>query len=102
MSEEKIIKCPFCDQGDIRTLHNPASKRKSLARTRGGTSPTLYTGESYEALEGCSKCGKSRDEIEKVLKGQEEVKPPSREDIIRRLREAGLPTKVKKQIGEEK
>lgn len=98
MSDEQKIKCPICDSGKIRVLHSPALKRKSLSRSRAGGSVTLYSEESFEALEGCQKCGKSRDEIEKVLRGHEETKHPSREAILKRLRESGLPLKVTKEI----
>ncbi len=101
MSEEKIIKCPICDEGDIKVLRNPSVTRKSLTKSRAGGSVTIHTSESYEALEGCPKCGKSRDDVERALKGNEPVKHPSREEILRRLKEAGMSTKVKKNIEQE-
>jgi len=46
------------------------------------------TREKYELLsEKCANCGKSKKEIEKVLK---EGKQPSNEEIVRRMKEAGL------------
>ena len=59
-----------------------------------GTKRKAYrTREKYEIItDKCSNCGKTKKEIEKRLK---EGKVPSREEVIRRAKEAGLPLKIK-------
>ena len=50
-----------------------------------------YKDEKYEILSSkCPNCGKSKKEIEKALK---QGKQPSREEVLKRMKEAGLPTR---------
>jgi len=95
MPEILTVECPFCKSKVIKLLHTPAmytvdrvmvgSNRKSVPR---------LSNEKDELLcDKCPNCGKPRKEIEKALKYGKE---PSHEEVIRRLREAGLdPTKLK-------
>jgi len=55
---------------------------------------TYYKDEKYEILiEKCPNCGKSKKEIEKALKHGKEL---PNEEVLKRLREAGLdPSKLK-------
>ena len=69
----------------------------SAIRTRirsGRSTKYVKSPERYEVLvEKCPNCGKSKKEIEEALKTGKE---PSNEEVVRRLREAGLdPTKLK-------
>ncbi len=57
------------------------------------TIPRLHRIEDIVLVAKCPNCGKTKEEIEKRLK---EGKVPSREEVIRRMREIGLdPTKLK-------
>jgi DNA-directed RNA polymerase subunit RPC12/RpoP len=90
----KEIECPFC-KAKISVLYKPAMIQFHVSRIAAKTARVPYrTQERYEILsDKCPNCGKSKKEIEKALaKGKE----PSNEEIVRRLREAGLdPTKLK-------
>jgi sarcosine oxidase delta subunit len=94
MPEIIEIECPFCNQ-KIKVLHREETFRMERARAASNTKiiPKRIA-EKYEILvEKCPNCGKSKKEIEKALK---EGKQPSHDEVIRRLREAGLdPTKLK-------
>ena len=94
MPEQKIIKCPFCEQGNITTLHTQGMMITKYARASSNKKAMNYfKDEKYEILsEKCPNCGKSKKEIEKALK---EGVPPTHDEIIRRMKEAGLPLKIK-------
>jgi hypothetical protein len=95
MSEQKIIKCPFCDQGDITTLHTPGMMVTKYGRASSNKKAiTYYKDEKYEILvDKCPNCSKSKKEIEKALKHGKEL---PNEEVLKRLREAGLdPSKLK-------
>jgi 2-iminoacetate synthase ThiH len=95
MPEQKIIKCPFCEQGDITTVHIPGMMVSKRAYASSNTKTISYfTGEKYEIVsEKCPNCGKSKKEIEKALKQGKEL---PNEEVLRRLKEAGLdPSKLK-------
>ncbi len=92
-----ILKCPHCDTGKIDVRYTPPlkrSRRESYGRSHS-KDVIIWDSEKYEVLEDCPECGKKASEIERVLnKGEEKRKPPSNKEILRRLKEAGLPTKV--------
>lgn len=87
--------CPFCKEGKIKILHREEtySFQRPHASSNVKTIPKISP-EKYEVFsEKCPNCGKSKKELEKAL---EKGKEPSREDVIKRLREAGLdPSKLK-------
>ena len=89
------IECPFC-KAKIQLLYKPSMIRfsSSSSASAGTKRKAFRTQEKYEVLvEKCPNCGKSKKEIEKAL---EKGKEPSNEEIVRRLREAGLdPSKLK-------
>lgn len=94
MPEQKIIECPFC-KAEIQVLFKPSVIQFSVSRISAKTSRVPYrTQEKYEILsEKCPNCHKSKKEIEEALKHGKE---PSNEEVLKRLREAGLdPTKLK-------
>jgi len=93
---EKTIKCPICDIGFVKCAYTPMTFRREKQFYGTQTSSvTKKTEERYEVLENCPNCGKRKEEIQKVLGGNDS-KPPSREEILRRMREAGLDTKFGK------
>lgn len=94
MTEERTIPCPFCDEKTIKTIYTPPLRR-TASKSYGSKGGTIVIGtpEKYEVLSGCSNCRKSRKEVEKKIK-EPESKPPSHKEILKRLKEAELPTKV--------
>ena len=90
----KEVECPFC-KAKIQVLYKPSMIQFHVSRISAKTARVPYrTKEKYEILvDKCPNCGKSKKEIEKAL---EKGKEPSNEEIVKRLREAGLdPTKLK-------
>ena len=87
------IECPFC-KTKIKALYKPSVLQFHVSRISAKTARVPFrTQEKYEILvEKCPNCGKSKKEIEKRLK---EGKQPSNEEIIRRMKEAGLPLRIK-------
>jgi len=91
---EIMLECPFCEKRVIKYLYKPASDR--VRRARGSSiskTMTFWTKEKYEILsKKCPNCGKTKKEIEKRLK---EGKLIPHKELIRRIKEAGLPLKIK-------
>src|SRR5437667_377120 len=90
------VRRPFCDKSEIDVIYTPARVERKISRGRGinKTTPT-WIEERYEVIKDCPSCSKTASQIEKALsKGTEESKSPSRQEILKRLRDAGLPTKV--------
>ena len=96
MIDNRKIKCPFCEKENINVTYIPPMKRET--RQSFGRSHTksvlIHIKEKYTVSEDCPHCGASKQKIEKVLNTGEDYKKPSREDVIKRLKEAGLPTKI--------
>lgn len=92
----KLIKCPICDDGDIRVIFIPASKKDNLTTTIAGRRSKVFnvTKERYEVESDCPHCGASAKKIEKALNSGEDYKKPSRESVLERMRKAGLPTRI--------
>jgi rubrerythrin len=93
--EHKIIRCPFCDRGDIRTIFKPSIKVENV--TRGSSvnkRTTTYTKEKYQVLEKCPHCGASKKKLEKALNFGKDYKSPSHKQFLDRIKQAGLPTKI--------
>jgi len=95
-NKSKIIKCPICDDGDIRVIFFPASKRDNLTTTVGGRRSKVFsvTKERYEAENECPRCGASKKMIEKALNTGEDYNKPSKDKILERIKKAGLPTRI--------
>jgi hypothetical protein len=55
---------------------------------------SFYPKEKYEVMDDCPECGASSKKIEKYLYSDEDYKKPSRDNILKRMKEAGLPTRV--------
>lgn len=103
VNEPKVMKCPFCDKGEVHAVFTPARVERKVSRGSGinKTTPT-WIDERYMVEKGCPNCGKTGEQIEKLLnRGGEEPKPPAREEILRRMREAGLDTTLKKKLKED-
>lgn len=93
MPEITTMECPFCKQKTIKIMHKEQTFSTRRTRIRAGRSTTyIKNPEKNEILsEKCSNCGKSKKEIEKAFK---EGRQLSKEEIIKRMKEAGLPLKV--------
>ena len=87
----KEIECPFC-KAKIKVLFKPSMLQFHISRVSAKTARVPYrTREKYEILVNkCPNCGKTKKEIEKALR---EGVPLPHEEILKRLKEAGLPTK---------
>jgi hypothetical protein len=95
VSEILTEECPFCKEKTIKVMYREGTFHAKRTRCRAGRSTQyIRSKESYEILsENCSNCNKSKKEIENALKHGKEL---PREDVLKRLREAGLdPSKLK-------
>ena len=94
--EPKTVKCPFCDEGDIKTIFYPRNKNDNITTTVGGRRFKSFsvTKEKYEVENDCPNCKASAKKIEKALNSGQDYKKPSRESVLERMRKAGLPTRI--------
>jgi rubredoxin len=90
------IECPFCKVGKLKVLYKPSMINFTNSRSASaGTKRKAYrTPEKQEILsEKCPNCGRSKKEIEKAISEGPRL---SHDEVLKRLREAGLdPTKLK-------
>lgn len=89
MPEQRIIKCPFCEKGDIITVCIPEMPITKHSRGSDTTMAYSYfTNDKYDIISiKCPNCNKTGKEIEDILK---EGKQPFNESIIKRLKKTGL------------
>jgi len=95
MPEILVIECPFCKQETIKVMHTSETYTTQRTKAAGKikTIPKLSPSKDEILIEKCPNCSKTKREIEEALKHGKEL---SREDVIKRLREAGLdPSKLK-------
>ena len=87
--EKRTIKCPFCKEGNIETLYFEREQVSRVARAAGNSKTITYMKDPRTEVisEKCPNCGKSKREIEKRLKQGKSV---SKEDVIARMKAAGL------------
>ena len=89
------IECPFCKVGRLKVLYKPSIIQFTSTHSAvAGTKRKAYrTHEKQEILtEKCPNCGRSKKEIEKAFSEGPRL---SHDDVLKRLREAGLPLKIK-------
>jgi hypothetical protein len=96
MAEEQILDCPFCGKHTVRIFYYHKLKVTKSCRGSGTTrTSTTFSKDRIDFISGCSECGKTKEEVEMEYNNKNS-KEPSKEDTIRRLREAGLnPSKLK-------
>lgn len=89
MPERIAMDCPFCKQKVIQVMYEPSHLEFVYSHAAGKSVKKAFNKpEKYEILsDKCPNCGKSKKDIENSLKYGKE---PSNEEVIRRLREAGL------------
>ena len=94
--DTKLIPCPFCSEGVVRVIYIPILKKDNISSTVGGRRAKTYysTSENFTVLENCPKCYASADKIEKALNSGEDYKKPSRNKILERMKNSGLPTRI--------
>lgn len=95
IEQELLMDCPFCEKAKVKVRHKPSItvKRRRVTATMGSVTNYQTSKETYEVLEDCPNCGKTKEEIKKRLI---EGKPVNREAILKRMREAGVdPAKLK-------
>lgn len=85
--DEIKVNCPFCDT-PIKAMYKPFLIRELKKTTWGGNKPSFKRDkELLIVIEDCPNCKKTKKEIEEALN---KSKQPSNEEVIRRLKEAGL------------
>ncbi len=93
MTENLILKCPFCEKETVSALFIPSFFQAHTSRTSHQSKTTFYkTKEKYEVQSGCSECGKSTKEIQKAL--EQGVRNPEKDKkILERLKGSGIDMK---------
>jgi hypothetical protein len=92
MHENIIIECPFCHKMTISAIRYPPILQTAVSRAAGRTSTKFYqTKEKTEITSGCSNCGKSQKEVQKVLKeGSQDEDVEKEKKIFERLKAQGI------------
>lgn len=90
------IECPFCNKGIVEIHHILPVKNDNLSSTVGDRRARVSheSPEREDVQNDCPSCGAKKEAIEKKLRAGSPTKPLSRQEILKRLKDAGLPTKV--------
>ncbi|MCD6496602.1 MAG: hypothetical protein J7K54_04995 [Candidatus Aenigmarchaeota archaeon] len=91
---EEVVDCPFCKKGKINVTYVHPYVSWNVSRIAAGAKRTrFYHDEKYKVHNKCPVCGRSRQEIREALESGT-TKSVSHEERLKRLREAGLPTRI--------
>jgi endogenous inhibitor of DNA gyrase (YacG/DUF329 family) len=91
---ETILECPFCQKGKVRVFHKGGYLQPKVSRISAGAKVKYYRmPDTYQVLEDCPECGKSMKEIQKAFETGE-TEQISHDERLKRIKEAGLPTRV--------
>jgi len=93
MTEQSLTNCPFCRKLTITILHIPFVANTFTSKCRAGGKNTIYQKERFDVMSGCDSCGKSRKEVEEAL-NRGSIREIPHEERLKRLKEAGLPTRI--------
>ena len=92
---ESEIECPFCHKGKIKMFHKEGHLQPSFSRISAKSAVKYHrVPDTYEVLEDCPNCGKTKKEIQKLLEGEKEITEEDRKKIIERMKKQGLPTQI--------
>lgn len=93
MSKQIIfLKCPFCKKGEIEAIYFPSVLR-SRKGSWGGYKPKFERSADSIIItsDKCPNCRKTRKEIQKKIKGEEEM---DHKKVVDRMKKQGLPTQI--------
>ena len=89
-----VIECPFCKKLGVKAFHKPSYLEHKTSRISAGAKTKYYrVPETYIIMSGCPHCGKSEKEIKRAFETGM-TREVTHEERLRRLREAGLPTRI--------
>lgn len=91
--ENKEIECPFCKKGKINvTIKSEYYSYHTSHISAKNQKIPVYHPERIEVNSSCPNCGKSKAEIKEAIK--QGTLGLSHEDRVKRLRDAGIPTRI--------
>ena len=91
---ETILECPFCHKGKIRVFHKEGYLQPKVSRISAGAKTTYYrVPDTYQVLEDCPNCGKSKKDIELKFEGKY-VDDEKLKKRMEQLKKQGIPTKI--------
>ena len=92
--QRTIVPCPVCGKETIEALHYPSYMEHSTSSIAAKSITKYFKKEErYELLSGCSECNKTLKELQSIEAGTHSGL--SHEDRLKRLRESGLPYKIR-------
>lgn len=92
--QRETVKCPFCGKGDIELIRTLDwySEHRAHAAGRSAMIPH-YHPEKIEIRNKCPNCGKSKKNLKEAIE-RGTSKEMSHEERLKRIKAAGLPTKI--------
>jgi len=92
--EDKEIDCPLCGKTKINVTITPQHYTYSTARAFGKVKriPVVHP-ERIQIHSKCSNCNASKQNIKDALESGT-IGKQSHKDLLKRLKESGLPTKI--------
>lgn len=94
IEEMKEVDCPFCGKAKINVTYIAGYMSWKTSRISAGSKRTPYYHDpKFKVYDKCPNCKASKESIKRALeKGSTKV--ISHEDRLKRLKEAGLPTRI--------
>lgn len=93
-------KCPFCRKAKVKVFHKEGYIQAKKSHIAAGDRFTFHSmPDTYEVLEDCQKCGKSRKEIQRVFE-MGVTRELTHKERVERQRKAGLPTRIEQPVSE--
>ncbi len=90
MTQEALLKCPFCGKENLKAIHKPSYMQAKTSRISAGAKITYQrVPETYQVVGSCPDCGKTAREIQDRFEGKKEI---PHEERIARMKNAGIPT----------
>lgn len=93
--EFQRIRCPACDKGEVEFRHRPAIVTENLSSTVNGRRARVKktSREINEVTDPCGSCGKTAAQLT-ILINRSPFRGPTNEEVRKRIKEAGLPTRI--------
>ena len=96
--QKTLIPCPNCGKESVEALHYPSYLEHSTSRIAAGSKTKYFRkDERFELLSGCSYCKKTLKELQSIeAEGRRTL---THKERLKRMKEAGLPTQIRRDYG---
>lgn len=90
------VECPFCKKIGVTAFHKPSFLQGKTSRISAGAKTSFHRVRERYFIQGdCPNCGAKNKDLQAWFDGTyQDDKQLSHEERIRRMKEAGFPTRI--------